>query len=366
MDILNNIQLIIFIIGLTQGLIFSILLIYLDQRKNRPTLLLGLFIFAYSINYIEPISALLKLDENYPFLNNLPLDFSWLLFALFYVYIRNLSLLPKSNKIYIYLVPGMVILIMNMLVYLKVSSYIEKLRFSEVFRFVHHIGGHLYAIFIYYQTHKFISKHTLEINNQYASTTGRELKWAKYFMLTGVLFTLTIHFTSKLHNIYLDLTEAIINVGLLYWISIYGIRQQTIKNLIQQKSFVIEKNDKLHKKNEISEEDKDLFNRVQQIFISQKVYKNPDLAIVDIANIINEHPKKISTIINEVSNKNFKTFVNGFRINEAKEILKSSSSDYYSIEGIILEVGFKSKSAFYDAFRKETGTTPINYQNKSS
>ncbi|WP_442265804.1 helix-turn-helix domain-containing protein [Tenacibaculum sp. ZS6-P6] len=254
--------------------------------------------------------------------------------------------------------------VIDLLIYFNVSEELEKFRFSESFGFIHHIGGHIYTVFIYFLTHVFLKKHTIEINNQYTSTIGKELYWAKSFMLVGVFFTLIIHFTSKFNNYYLDLTEAIINVGLLYWICIHGIRQQTVKNLVQESDFITEKRSKSKNEVEINETDKVLFNHIEQMIISKNIYKNPDLTIIDIANLTNKHPKKISTVINEVSNKNFKTFINGFRINEAKDILKNVNSNDYSIEGISLEVGFKSKSAFYDAFRKETGTTPTKFKNQ--
>ncbi|WP_239180747.1 helix-turn-helix domain-containing protein [Tenacibaculum sp. Mcav3-52] len=354
---------IIYLLGLIQGIIFSILLIYLDKKNNRPTLLLGLFIFAYSINYLKPIAKLLDLDKDYSFLNNLPVDFTWLLFPLFYVYIRNISILPKSNKVYFYLLPGLLMLIIDILVYLNLSSGLEQLKLSKEFRFVNHIGGHLYDIFIYYKTYTFIKKHTEETNNQYTSTTGKELQWAKTFMSIGLFFTLTLHFLPEITNKTLNLFIILIDVGLLYWISIYGLQQQTIKNLTQQKDSKIEKKNNFNSENKISKVDTDLFNHIQQTIILHKKYKDPDLTIADVANITNQHPKRISFVINEISNKNFKTFINGFRVNEAIEILKSNNSKNYSIEGISLEVGFKSKSAFYSAFKKETGTTPTNYKN---
>lgn len=358
MEVLNNITPILYILGLIQGIIFSGILVYLDQKKRRSTLLLALFIFAYSINYIKPISKYLNLSENYPFLNNLPLDFSWLLFALFYIYIRNISILPRTNKTYLYLAPGILMLIINTIIYFNLSAFLENLRNSNQFEFIHHIGGHLFSVFIFYKTSLFIKKHKTETNNQYSSTNDKELKWAKNFMLSGVVFTLVMHFLD------LGFLETLINVALLYWICIYGVRQQTVQNLIQKykpATAVKVKEYKTEIKTDSS--NKELFKKIEQILSQKKIFQNSNLNIVDIANLTNEHPKKISTVINTISNKNFKSYINSFRIEEAKSILKSDNSDNFSIEGISLEVGFKSKSAFYDAFKKETGTTPTNYKN---
>ncbi len=357
----DNIIPTIFILGLIQGVIFGPLLIYLNQKRDRSTLFLGLFILAYSINYIKPISKYLNLTDDYSIINSLPFDFRWLLFPLFYVYIKNVSILPKSKKVHLYLIPGILMFAIDSLIFFKASTNLETLRNSNVFEFIHHYGAHAYSIFIFYKTYQFINRHVNETNNQYASTSDKELKWAKAFMLIGVVFTLVIHFRSKVDNFYIDLLISMINVGLLYWICIYGLRQHTINNLIQQKPPKIKKvGNKL--KNKITEIDKNLFEEIEQLIRSKETYRNPDLNIIDIANLTNEHPKKISIVINTISNKNFKSYINGFRIEKAKKLLKSNSSDNFSIEGISIDVGFKSKSTFYEAFKKETGTTPLKYK----
>ena len=362
MNLLKDIIPILYILGLIQGVIFGVLLIYLNRKRNRSTLFLGLFILVYSINYIKPISKYLNLTEKYPTINDLPFDFTWLLFPLFYIYIINISILPKSKKIYLYLIPGLIMLIIDFLTYSNVSSTLNTIRNSSVYNFIHHIGDHLYAIFIFLKTYQFINNHTTETKNQYSSTYGKELKWAKTFMFIGVLFTLAIHFKPKGYNVYLNSLISLINVGLLYWVCIYGFRQLTIKSLIQQNTFKPKNANNNKHGNKISKADKELFEKIEQLIPLKKLYKNVDLSIVDIANLTNEHPKRISTIINTASNKNFKSYINHFRIEEAKKMLESYNSDDFSIEGISIEVGFKSKSSFYQAFKKETKTTPTDYK----
>ena len=58
-------------------------------------------------------------------------------------------------------------------------------------------------------------------------------------------------------------------------------------------------------------------------------------------------------------------FINGYRIELAQELLKSSSHKNFTVLAIAQESGFKSRSAFYEAFRKQTGTTPANYRKSS-
>jgi YesN/AraC family two-component response regulator len=164
--------------------------------------------------------------------------------------------------------------------------------------------------------------------------------------------------------IFFPLLLTVINVGLLYWISIRGLRQQNIPTLIE-----LPDNNVLNTESNIlissnKEVDTDLFKKIENYILLEKIYIQPNLTIIDISKDINEHPKKISATINLGAEKNFKSYINSFRVAEAKKLLKQKESNYLSIEGIGIEVGFQSKSVFYEAFKKDTGTTPYMFKNQ--
>lgn len=90
-----------------------------------------------------------------------------------------------------------------------------------------------------------------------------------------------------------------------------------------------------------------------------------ELTIVDVAKDLRIHTKQISTAINKVHHQNFNSYVNQFRIEKAIKLLREQDTNL-SIEGIGYEVGFHSKSAFYAAFKKVTGTTPTKFKEKKA
>ena len=61
---------------------------------------------------------------------------------------------------------------------------------------------------------------------------------------------------------------------------------------------------------------------------------------------------------------NFVSFVNSYRIAEAKKLLLDPNKYNLTIEAIGNESGFKSKSAFNGAFKKITGMTPSAFVKK--
>ncbi len=366
LDIINNIIPILFILGLIQGLVSGVLLILLNRKENRSTLFLGIFILAFSIDYIAPISGLLNITIHYPQLNFL-FDFRWLMFPLFYIYVRQVSILPRSRTVYYYLIPWIVMFTISLFTYFNTLNAIEKLWNSSWFMFFYYRGSTVFDLFMAIKIILFINKHTVETRNQYSSTKLKELKWAKLFVLSGIIFILTMNIRLIVKDFYLDLFEAIVNVGFLYWVSMHGIRQQNVLSLISGKNIDTAPIKSKTKTSDTTSKQEDIaiLDKVEQYITKQKAFLISGLTIADVSKSINEHPKRVSLAINAVTKKTFKSYINSFRITEAKRLLQDKSTANYSIEGIGSEAGFQSKSAFYDAFKKETGITPSSYKNQN-
>ena len=87
-----------------------------------------------------------------------------------------------------------------------------------------------------------------------------------------------------------------------------------------------------------------------------KLFLNQNLTINSLAKEIGINRTYLSQVINEFFNKNFSSFVNEFRIKEASKSLIDDKN--ITIEAVAFDVGFKSKSAFNNAFKQYTGVTP--------
>ena len=71
---------------------------------------------------------------------------------------------------------------------------------------------------------------------------------------------------------------------------------------------------------------------------------------------------QLSQFLNQHYNKNFNSYINGFRIDDAKKLLVNEADR--NTLSIALAVGFNSYSAFHSAFRKTTGISPAEYRKK--
>ncbi|WDF63080.1 helix-turn-helix domain-containing protein [Flavobacterium sp. KACC 22763] len=100
--------------------------------------------------------------------------------------------------------------------------------------------------------------------------------------------------------------------------------------------------------------------KLEKAMFEKSLYKNPNLTLQDLSQEINISSHQLSQFLNNNLGKNFTSYVNEFRINEACKII--TSSDKLTLESVGYDVGFNSKSTFFTAFKKHTGTTPLNYQ----
>lgn len=100
--------------------------------------------------------------------------------------------------------------------------------------------------------------------------------------------------------------------------------------------------------------------KLEKIMIGKAVYRNPDLKLGDLSKEIQISAHQLSQLLNDELGKNFTTYINEFRIEEACRML---SADYkFTLESIGYEVGFNSKSTFFAAFKKFKGVTPAVFQ----
>lgn len=108
-----------------------------------------------------------------------------------------------------------------------------------------------------------------------------------------------------------------------------------------------------------------LIRQVKNAFEAKKVFKDPDLSLNKLSDLLNTNNRYLSQIINESFNKSFVNLVNEYRIREARKLLADPQYNHFTIESVAQMVGYNSKSAFNRSFKKITGLTPSFFQKSS-
>ncbi|MDG3581817.1 helix-turn-helix domain-containing protein [Galbibacter pacificus] len=105
---------------------------------------------------------------------------------------------------------------------------------------------------------------------------------------------------------------------------------------------------------------KELKIQLKELMKSEKPYLNPNLNLDELASIMNISRHHASQLINEHFDRNFYEFINLYRVDEAKGMLKEGKN--LNIEDIAFQCGFNNRISFYRAFKKSEGVPPTKFR----
>jgi len=106
-----------------------------------------------------------------------------------------------------------------------------------------------------------------------------------------------------------------------------------------------------------------LAQKLREHIASQQPYLNPILTLSDLSMQLETNTNYLSRVINETYGTNFNTFINSLRVQKVISLMQERKENF-SLWGLGQEAGFNSKTAFINAFKKETGKSPNEYFNQ--
>jgi AraC-like DNA-binding protein len=95
----------------------------------------------------------------------------------------------------------------------------------------------------------------------------------------------------------------------------------------------------------------------------EKAFSDEDFSLKILARELEISTQQLSEILNEKIGKSFNTFINEYRIKEAKLLLVDEPGR--SIHSIADAVGFNSNTAFTITFSKYEGCSPSRYRKQN-
>ncbi|MCZ4222926.1 helix-turn-helix domain-containing protein [Pedobacter rhodius] len=376
------------------GFVFSILLLIKGlQSGNKSSIWLSAAVFL-SVLYILPFmcgyggwyARLPYRDVLY----YVPFQQLFLIPPVLYIYTK--SLLDKSfvltPKEYIHFIPAAIYLVYSFIIF-----YTDKIIIKDYY---YYQDGKDKDFSAWYQISGFISLFyylllSLKVYNKYKSLSYQmvsfadaiRFNWIKRFLfafllllgLRALFFILNPEWDKFGSKFWYYLCVAV----LFYYISISGYVTH-LKSVIPLNTASIFLQDDADK-NEVPTEDinknqepetvdlelkdfQQLKVQIEQVMTTDKVFKNPELTLLDVSHRINVTTKRVSQVINQGFGMNFNDFVNHYRTLEVIELLHTDRLVHFTLLGIALECGFNSKSTFNRAFKKQTRLTPKAYLEK--
>jgi len=214
------------------------------------------------------------------------------------------------------------------------------------------------------------------IKHNYSNDKVNDIAWLQKFLysvLGLMLFDFLITLYESIFEYFVPwdtgFITAVILIVLLVYLGYNGIKEVSISipDFLLVGGLNTTTKDAVETSYQISEDElKKISGRLKEIMKKEKPYLSPELTLGNLAELVGTTNRKLSILLNQNQKVSFYDFINRYRIEDVKEKIQSRNYDNFSILGIAYDAGFKSKSSFYRAFKKETGLSPSDYKKHQS
>lgn len=407
MDINYNFINLLDFLGLVQGVLLGLILM-IRNKKNRPSLWLGLFLITYAIELLSIILYETGFDYYHSSLLFMPINFLFLHPAFLYLYVKSLTQTQTIafKNYWMLFIPGVIEFIASTFLYSLPMS--TKMNVQEHDNFVffadcYFYTATIYGIFISLKVIQLIHEHQEKVMDYFSNTKNRQLKWVKwvaiYLIVYGLAWFSLLFITHETINEVMFTFLSIINVIFIFWAGISGL-EQTIVEMVDYDKYKHPNNvpnseivDNLDAKaghvgtkidaeptethhtktnhpqakiapiaTKASHVDTETFQKLTALMTEKEFFKNADLTLPVLAQELNMTRRNLSSLINQQTGTNFNYFINEYRVAEAKKILLDDQFNHLNMLGIAYEVGFNSKATFFSVFKKMEGIPPGTFK----
>ena len=296
-----------------------------------------------------------------------------------YFYIRNLlnPAFKFQKNDWIHFVPGIIYLIYSLVVFITDKYIVDEFYFyadkrDKDLKAWYQLSGLFSMLFYLVLSLKSYLNYKTLIFNTVSYADSILFRWIQNFLLAFLLFVI-------IRVIFFFTNPQWENFGSQFWYFLafsfimlfiamsgytHAIRSSTIGPVIT-KAHNSTVNEIEPRQNSTPQLDK-WYHKIIELLEVKKVYKNPRLTLLDVANELETTTKTVSGIINSGFHMNFNDLINHYRIEAVKNKLKNGEYQQSTLLGIALESGFNSKATFNRAFKKSTGMTPKGFIEKLS
>jgi AraC-like DNA-binding protein len=183
--------------------------------------------------------------------------------------------------------------------------------------------------------------------------------FTEYYVLSD-LFN-QVKLSKSLKYVFNFINVFLVSIMVFYGLyTIYYINKKSNKTTekIKKTDFLVNKNLDFELKIE------NLYNEINYLFLNKEIYKDKELDIQMLANMLNTNITYISISLNQKANKNFKTFSNEFKIKHVINDLNNGVHKKFTLKHIYNNAGFSSQSSFNRVFKSHYNLTPSEYIEK--
>lgn len=328
------------IIGVIQGLILSIILYLKGDLKTNGNKLLSLIFAIFALTMLVITMSNSGLVSSNLLFDIIEKAVSLLMGPILYYWIMGFDQKSANQKgLILHLIPFFAFLIFRI-----TGTFQDWPTLPIVFFMLHLQFYTLLSIYVLFKSE--------------SGENGRD----NYFAWSLLIFMVFLHLAQWIRFTFSDYSELALIVPFTASAGIYII---TIVALTRSTLLEIKLKARKYRKSGINEQDSVAkWNQIVTLMESDTVFTDSSFTLGKLSDLISLHPNYVSQVINQNTGKTFFDLITKYRLQKAREMLRSHEKSHYSIEAIAYESGFKSRSSFYTRFKKEFNTTPSAYRSE--
>lgn len=206
---------------------------------------------------------------------------------------------------------------------------------------------------------KMYREHGRFVRENYSFIEGINLGWVKIiisvFALFGVFDMLWMVNSSPGFKILFHVFS-FFAIWIVFW---FGFRQGEIFFPVLPMNNWSKTGEKMQSKDRMVT----LKTNLQEYLDTKKPFLNPELSLQDVATAVGVSQYVLSRFINKEFGVNFYTLINRYRIEHVLRLIELNKSTFNN-DALLVASGFRSRTVFFNQFKKKTGCTPQEYIEK--
>ncbi len=336
-------------IGVFNGFLISFYFLFFSKQKRIQNFFLGLLLLFLCIRIGKSVYAIFsEPSERNLLIMQIGLSACFLIGISLFYYLKSSV---ENTKV---ILPSWKIHFLILTLFIVSIGFIKPYETNRIFwsQYVFYLIYIVWGVYILMSTY-ILRDVFIKMFNKKEKCTTSELWLVAVFISNLLIYTAYI-----IGFFYLYLIGTITFSVVFYGLLIFLLFKSNRDNIFQD----IPKKYQTKKIEEV--EAKSLALALNKVMIKNQFHKDTNIKLSDIAKELQISSHKLSQLLNDNLGKSFALFINEYRIEEAKKLLKENNQ--FTLESIGYESGFSSKSTFYATFKKIIGQTPAEFKKQFS
>lgn len=364
---------------------FWVIVFLLNKTSYKtPRYILMMFMLVSGVVYTTHLFLFMDIRPIYIYLDSIYTFFSLLMFPLYFIYVRLLIVDEKvSFRVHFpfFYVP-LLILTLYLFGILMMSPDEHYYYLFHVLRYKESSDGIVSYMFVVYWLSRLLfvgqgvyflvagfqltHKNKTKIDNYYANSDDGSYNKVSHLNITllvgmslGIIATVIGKEQFLFSNV--GLSFVTLSIGsMLFTVGWIGSNQRPILVDKIRDQYDDQKNEYFEIVDSGSLQMQYIRKKINHLFEEDKIYLNKELTLWDLSRIIGTNRTYVSTIINTDFDHNFSTFVNSYRIEYAKNLLKHNP--VIQNQDLAEASGFGSVASLTRSFQQQEGISLKEYR----